>query len=421
MAYCPITMMTRPSHPTSLRLALAALLAASGVVAGVSFSSFAQDRQGTRQETLPEVRQHLQSLERDLKQSQSARQNLDAKAEALERELADLRAQAMSMAERQRQQEGELSRLEADIAALGRDEHERLARIEARRDDLARLLGALQRLGRVPPDALLAAPQAPEQLIKTALLLRATTPEAKKQADALAQEAQALSTLRRRLAEERNKAERATASLAIRQKDLAAIVARRENASRGNQQEQEELQTKIAALAGKADDLKDLIERLQAAEAARKEQALQAERARRTREKAAKPPREQGDSPLMAPVNGAIVTRYGEADDVGLVSRGLTYRGRPASSIVAPAEATVKFAGPFKGYGLLLILEHANGYHSLLAGMGRIDARVGQRVLAGEPVGVLADNASPTLYFEVRRGGQPINPQRGFPASDSKG
>jgi septal ring factor EnvC (AmiA/AmiB activator) len=81
------------------------------------------------------------------------------------------------------------------------------------------------------------------------------------------------------------------------------------------------------------------------------------------------------------------------------------------------------FAGPFRGYGLILIVEHPNGYHSLIAGLGRIDTKVGQRVLAGEPLGVMGTppDGNPDLYFELRRNGQPINPQRGLPASDGKG
>ena len=78
--------------------------------------------------------------------------------------------------------------------------------------------------------------------------------------------------------------------------------------------------------------------------------------------------------------------------------------------MVAPFDGTVAFAGPFRGYGQLLIIEHSEGYHTLLAGMGRIDTVVGSRVLAGEPVGVMDNEGAPSLYVELRRDGQPINP-----------
>ncbi|WP_040846692.1 murein hydrolase activator EnvC family protein, partial [Nitrospirillum viridazoti] len=108
-------------------------------------------------------------------------------------------------------------------------------------------------------------------------------------------------------------------------------------------------------------------------------------------------------------------------DAVGTTSRGVRISARAGSPVVAPYEGSVVFAGPFKGYGLILIVEHPNGYHSLIAGLGRIDTRVGQRVLTGEPMGAMASDGTPTLYFELRRGGQPINPLRGFAGTEGKG
>jgi septal ring factor EnvC (AmiA/AmiB activator) len=126
------------------------------------------------------------------------------------------------------------------------------------------------------------------------------------------------------------------------------------------------------------------------------------------------------------PVAGSLATRYGEAagsaEDPSSRAKGITITTRGGAQVVAPFDGVVAFAGPFRGYGQLLIIEHSEGYHTLLAGMGHIDAVVGARVLAGEPVGVM-ENApeksgetageragSPSLYVELRRDGQPINP-----------
>ena len=74
------------------------------------------------------------------------------------------------------------------------------------------------------------------------------------------------------------------------------------------------------------------------------------------------------------------------------------------------------FAGPFRGYGQILIIGHGDGYHSLLAGLDRIDSSVGQWLVAGEPVGTMPDGAGkPRLYLELRHDNQPINPRRGWP------
>ncbi|MBB4266620.1 murein hydrolase activator EnvC family protein [Roseospira visakhapatnamensis] len=123
------------------------------------------------------------------------------------------------------------------------------------------------------------------------------------------------------------------------------------------------------------------------------------------------PPRSftDGRGGMPMPVRGRLVTRFGDADDLGAASQGVTVRSRAGAQVVAPYDGMVAFAGPFRGYGLLLIIEHTDGYHSLLAGMNRIDSRVGQTVRAGEPVGVMG-GGDPVLYIELRRKGRPINP-----------
>ncbi|MGB0681610.1 MAG: murein hydrolase activator EnvC family protein [Magnetovibrionaceae bacterium] len=126
---------------------------------------------------------------------------------------------------------------------------------------------------------------------------------------------------------------------------------------------------------------------------------------------------------LPMPVVGRIEGRFGEKLISGLTRKGITVETRAGAQVVAPHEGRVAYAGPFRGYGLLLILEHGDGYHTLLAGMSRIDGELGQTVLAGEPVGVMADEEAaerPSLYVELRKQGEPINPMPWLAASTGK-
>ena len=110
------------------------------------------------------------------------------------------------------------------------------------------------------------------------------------------------------------------------------------------------------------------------------------------------------------------------AADNGARTEGITIETRRAAHVVAVRRGTVVFAGPFRGYGRLLIIEHDEGYHVLLAGLDRIDAVVGDEVLAGEPVGAMtaSSNRTPELYLELRRSGRPINPLPWLAASKTK-
>ncbi len=104
-----------------------------------------------------------------------------------------------------------------------------------------------------------------------------------------------------------------------------------------------------------------------------------------------------------------------------LTAKGIRLRTRGRAQVVAPYDGRVVFAGPFRTYGQVLIIEHGEGYISLLAGMSRLDGVVGQWILAGEPVGIMDDSQvrqnvatssdkAPELYIEIRRFGEPINP-----------
>jgi septal ring factor EnvC (AmiA/AmiB activator) len=116
--------------------------------------------------------------------------------------------------------------------------------------------------------------------------------------------------------------------------------------------------------------------------------------------------------PITLPAKGLMAQRYGENTGFGNTSKGITLKTRSAAQVVAPYDGRVVFSGPFRGYGEILIIEHDGGYHSLLAGLERIDGRVGQWILAGEPVGIMGKSTDsvPKLYFELRRRGQSINP-----------
>jgi septal ring factor EnvC (AmiA/AmiB activator) len=117
-----------------------------------------------------------------------------------------------------------------------------------------------------------------------------------------------------------------------------------------------------------------------------------------------------------------LIGRYGQATETGLTRKGITIETGSGAQVVIPHDGTVVFAGPFKGYGWLLIIEHSEGYHSLLAGLDRIDNVIGQQVLSGEPAGIMGDlkNGPPLLYVELRRDGQPINPLPWLAASKIK-
>lgn len=126
---------------------------------------------------------------------------------------------------------------------------------------------------------------------------------------------------------------------------------------------------------------------------------------------------------LLMPVHGRLLRRYGQRVETGgEASKGVTIATREGAQVIAPFDGKVVYAGDFRGYGLILIIEHGKRYHTLLAGIERVDAVVGQWILAGEPIGVMTGDGvrKPELYLELRRNGQPINPLPWLAATGDK-
>lgn len=257
----------------------------------------------------------------------------------------------------------------------------------------------------------------------------------------LADEAQDLRELMQRLEEERQRrikeaqekaaAEKAAreaeiaARKAAREAELAAQKAAREAELAAKRAEKERKERELAeARAAREAELRAQAQARTAEIAAQKAQT-QAEAAAReaaeARPMTSDKPFASAQGKMIQPAKGRVVERFGQPNEVGVVTKGMTIATRKGAQIVAPYDGQVAFAGPFRGYGLLLIIEHSEGYHTLLAGMTRIDATVGQKLAAGEPVGTMGeDEAKPALYLELRRQGQPVNPQPWLTAQKRK-
>ncbi len=107
---------------------------------------------------------------------------------------------------------------------------------------------------------------------------------------------------------------------------------------------------------------------------------------------------------------------FGAQTEAGPAS-GISFVAPPKARVVSPCGGRVVFAGPFRSFGLLMIVDCGGGYHFVLSGLDRLDAQVGQPVQPGEPVGVMpawnpqgAGETRPSLYVELRKDGVPINP-----------
>jgi murein hydrolase activator len=303
------------------------------------------------------------------------------------------------------------------------------------REQQEALLGALERLARAPPEALAFAPEGPVDRLRSAVLIGAAIPALSAEARQLGSQLTALSSVQDQIDARRKDIDDARAALAKGRDQLVQLVSRR-NALIGQLLHDDgKAAPAVAALADQANDLFDLIKKADAATDQRdKDLAVRLRVLYGAPAKGAAPvdptrPKNLRalDAPhteMLWPVAGEVTHRFGEADRYGRPNQGLTLEAMPGGIVVAPFDGRVDYVGPFRDYGLILIIRHGGGYHSLLAGLGHVDVTTGQWLLAGEPVGSLADagekSASANFYFELRRDGRPVDPQSRLASRDQK-
>ncbi|ANK79938.1 MAG: hypothetical protein TEF_03410 [Rhizobiales bacterium NRL2] len=345
---------------------------------------------------------------RDLEAAREDRAAAAAEAEALERDAeaqkaaaAKLSAELAETAGAVRGAESRLSGLEREIEALEARRAELDASLAARREQMAASLSALTGIARVPPLAVIARPGAFDRARLSASALAGLRPALERRMAAITDDMRTLAATEARLASARSEAENALSALENDRARLAELVAARRAQAGRTQEAAETAQARAAELGRKVRTLEDLVSRLGDLE------PVAAPEGRRTAEAMAA---FKGRLPL--PAEGRVVSAFGEqrgAND----GKGMAITTRSGAVVTVPHDAIVRFAGDFRSYGRLLILDFGDSYHLLVAGLSGIDVVVGQWLLAGEPVGRMAvreDGGRPELYLELRHDGLPIDP-----------
>lgn len=401
------------------------------------------------QSTLEKLRQHDKELEA-VRQQQ--RQTAETEAR-LRREIGSigddrrkLNQSLIDAAARLRAGELRVAETEARLKPL--DENERGIRqsLGGRRAAIAEVLASLQRIGRNPPPAMLVRPEDALASIRTAIMLGAVLPDMRTQADSLAADLSDLIRIRRDIVEEKERLQRDAAALSEERRRITLLVEERQNKQTETEKAIAAQRQKGTELARQADDLKDLIGK---AEQGLDPRTRAARAAARAAEEKANPGRvdlaalkdpgrlapavafasARGHLPL--PVNGVRIREFGAPDSAGSTEKGLTIATRAGAQVTAPCDGWVVYAGTFRNYGQVLILNAGGGYHVVLAGMEQISVDVGQFVLTGEPVATMGSgpqvaatlasgSSQPVLYVEFRKDGTPVDPGPWWAASEGE-
>lgn len=365
----------------------------------------------------------LKRVEKKVFQQSMEHKKLQAQATQISLELSEVSRKMIKAAKQIQNNEDKLSEMEKQLDLLKKDLA--IAREGFNTEDelLIKTLAALQNLALKPTESLLVQPLSPVDIIRSAMILRETVPYLEKNAARIRETLQQIENKKNKIEKQISEISKQKIVLQNEYAYIQKMVKHKSNLRNTIEIKSEKAKKTVDRLASQAQDLRDLLGRLEK----QRQEKKRKEEKRKLEEKQSDNLIKEENKTIMGtamdfarakgtlsmPARGRIITKYGEQKTKGVSTKGITVATRIQAQVVSPFDGTVIFAGPFRGYGEMIIIEHGGGYLSLLAGLGSIDAELGQMLLAGEPIGRMPmENAE--LYVEIRKNNHPIDPLAWF-------
>ncbi len=422
-----------------------------------------------------EAKKKLESRRKELENVEKRAKSLQSDVKSLAAERESLNTKLVDTASHIKDSEGELTSIEGRLTDLTAQESELKGTLDQRHGQISKLLGALQRMGRNPPPILITQREDALKMVRSAMLVAAAFPELGKQARELAERLNSLANVLTEIRTKREQLKTEMKRLDDSRTSLAELLEAKKASLDARQSELKSMQTAAANISESVTDLNELIVRLdqavkdntglgdyeketkaagdtKAKEPGQSDAAADANAGKDDSKSGAPaivPPRSSSGTDVVElapgttlgspgrikpeipfaaatgrlplPAQGRQVLKFGEKTQFGGQSKGIVLETRLGAQVTSPCDGWIVYAGEFRSYGQLLIINAGGGYHVLLAGLSQIDVQPGQFVLAAEPVGTMngwsttqaqpaAVNNAPVLYVEFRKDGAPIDP-----------
>ncbi|MGY0558996.1 murein hydrolase activator EnvC family protein [Lysobacter sp. A421] len=370
----------------------------------------------------------LQTIKKELKSVASERRQIESKRGAATRELRQADEQVSASSRQLRQTERDLVASQAKLDEVQARRDALNENLDTRREELARLIRAAYAQGDAAPLKLLLAQDRVADASRLLTYHRYLQSDRAARIQSLSGELAQVDALEREIVARRTELDttrqRQRSQLAQLEKDRGA----RKTLVAELDQRFQDKRSREKALGRDAEGLEQVLKKLRAAaeraEAARRAAVAKAEReAREAAKRTGQPaPRTPAPTPVAGgpqvggvgwPLAGNLIAGYGAKLPDGRESQGLLIGASAGTAVRAVAAGTVVYAEWMSGFGLILIIDHGNGYMSLYAHNDAVLHDAGDTVSRGDPVatvGTSGGHGRPALYFELRRNGDPVNP-----------
>jgi septal ring factor EnvC (AmiA/AmiB activator) len=384
-----------------------------------------------------ETRRRLETDRGRLDATERRSKEIQADLDKLNEERERISARLVETGKQIQQSEVKLGVIESKLGELDAQERQLRGSLTERHGAISALLAALQRMGRNPPPVMMTRREDALGMVRSAMLLSSAFPQLKGQADGLAKE---LTDLANVIKSSRAEGDRLKAEKARHDEVRIKLAALQDEKRRSGAHQQAELQAvrqEVARIANSVKETTDLLQRLDKEVTARvppppapKTALLAPSGGRLLAPGSMEPniPFEQTKGTLQPPTQGRRTVSFGQKNHLGIQSKGIHIQARYGGTVFSPCDGRIIYAGEFRTYGQLLIIDPGGGYHILLFGLSQLDVQVGQSVLMGEPVGVMSSAAKsqageeggPVLQVEFRKDRTPIDPEPWWAAEGSR-
>ena len=360
----------------------------------------------------------LRQLEQQIRQEQQSANVNARKAEELSGEVQNVQKQMIRLARTVQEKEEDLTRLENRQAQMQAREKELEQSLALTNRQMVQIVTGLQTLAIRPPELALMEVRTPLDTLRSRMLMGYSLPVVQGTNRQVREDLAELSRLKADLEEQIVRIRFAQSQLSEQSSQMDRLLQQKAMLQAQYQVSHTQSREKVKALGAQAKDLKDLLDRLEREKEARIAQQRAQQQQQQVAQQVSLEPQMTGNfakakGRLPYPIRGTIIGRFGDETLGGAHSKGITISGRSAARVIAPFDGVVLFAGPFKNYGQVIILDHGDSYLTLLAGLDSVNPSVGQSVLAGEPIGQMKI-AKAELYVEIRHNGQVLDPSGWF-------
>lgn len=357
---------------------------------------------------------------RDSRLAEGRAVRLTADAQAATEAASRTASEAAALAARIQQAEADITIARARLTIAQTRRAAVSARLAAKQEPTARLAAALQTAARRPLALSALQPGSLKDVVHVRAVLDSTVPQIRARTASLKSELDRGRALEAQAARALSQLRTGEGALRERRSQLATLEQQQRLASRTARGAALREAERALALAEEARDLDGLVDKLGEVAALRRELAALPGPVLRPADLAAALPAAPAGEPaplpsappprdFQLPVQGRTLTGFGARRESGLASNGLVLAPDAGAQVVAPARGRVAFAGAYRGFGRIIIIEHKDGWASLVTGLERADVAVGDAVIGGSPIG-LTDARGGVLTFELRRDGKPVNP-----------